>query len=68
MDSCEERFLDIDGVRTRVLRGGDGPPLVYWHGAGAADLWFPHHALLAERFTDARSIVDFHHGRDRRGA
>jgi pimeloyl-ACP methyl ester carboxylesterase len=51
MSACDELFLDIHGVRTRVLRGGDGPPLVYWHGAGAADLWFPHHALLAEHFT-----------------
>jgi pimeloyl-ACP methyl ester carboxylesterase len=51
MSGVEELFLDIQGVRTRLLRGGHGPALVYWHGAGGAGAWAPHHALLAERFT-----------------
>lgn len=51
MNSYEEMILDIHSVRTRVLRGGSGPALVYWHGAGGAGRWFPHHALLADHFT-----------------
>ena len=30
-----ERRLEIDGVATAVLEGGDGPPLVLLHGPGA---------------------------------
>src|SRR5579864_9017057 len=43
--------LDIAGVRTRILKGGSGPPLIYWHGAGCGMAWHPHHTLLAEHFT-----------------
>lgn len=50
MTSHDARFVDIHGVRTRVLCGGSGPPLVYLHGAGGTGLWFPHLAQLAERF------------------
>lgn len=51
MSGCEELFLDIHGVKTCVRKGGSGPALVYWHGAGAAGQWFPQHELLAEQFT-----------------
>jgi len=51
MSDYTERFVDVQGVRTRVLTGGQGPDLVYWHGAGACGHWFPHLARLAERFT-----------------
>lgn len=30
-----ERRLSLNGVRTAVLEGGDGPPIVLLHGAGA---------------------------------
>ena len=30
-----ERRLDVDGVDTAVLEGGDGPPLVLLHGVGS---------------------------------
>lgn len=51
MPDYEDLYLDVDGVKTHLLRGGEGPPLLYWHGAGGCGKWFPHHALLAQRFT-----------------
>ena len=30
-----ERRLDVDGVETAVLEGGDGAPLVLLHGVGS---------------------------------
>ena len=45
-----ERMLDIDGVATSVLEGGNGPPLVLLHGGiecGGA-MWAPVLAQLAE--------------------
>ncbi len=32
MPSCEERFVDVDGVRTRYFDKGEGPTLVLVHG------------------------------------
>ena len=43
-----ERRLDVAGVATAVLEGGDGPPLVLLHGPGAnATHWM--HAILDSR-------------------
>jgi pimeloyl-ACP methyl ester carboxylesterase len=57
MEFREER-LGVNGVDTAVLVAGDGPPLVYLHGAGTVtgfDAMLP----LAERF---RLIVPHHPG------
>jgi pimeloyl-ACP methyl ester carboxylesterase len=43
--------LDIRGVRTHLLRGGEGPPLLYLHGAAPSAVWLPVHERLAERFS-----------------
>lgn len=51
MSQYEELDITIDGVRTRVRKGGNGPALLYWHGAGGSGKWHIHHALLAEHFT-----------------
>lgn len=51
MSNYEELFVDVEGVKTRLLKGGKGPPLVWFHGAGGVGLWFAHHILLSERFT-----------------
>lgn len=51
MSEPESLHLDVHDVKTHVLKAGSGPPLLYWHGAGACGRWFPHHALLAEHFT-----------------
>jgi 2-hydroxy-6-oxonona-2,4-dienedioate hydrolase len=62
----EQKFYDVDGVRTRSLESGDGPPLVLLHGGGGhADTWIrnlgPHAPyrrsfaidMLGHGFTDA---------------
>src|SRR5437870_8325517 len=46
-----ESYVEIRGARTHVLRGGEGPPLVYLHGAAPSAVWLPVHERLAERFT-----------------
>ena len=47
-----ERIVELREGRmvTRVLVGGDGPPLLYLHGAGGL-LWDPFLEALATRFT-----------------
>jgi pimeloyl-ACP methyl ester carboxylesterase len=44
-----ERHVDADGFRIRYLEAGQGPPLVYLHGAGGPRLSRAHD-LLAARF------------------
>ena len=39
-----------EGRSIHLQRGGDGPPLLFLHGAGAAGQWSPAHVALAERF------------------
>ena len=58
MASFNEEHLSVNGIDAAVLTAGDGPPLVYFHGAGTItgfDALLP----LAERF---RLIVPFHPG------
>jgi pimeloyl-ACP methyl ester carboxylesterase len=43
-------LLDVGDRKIHLQRGGDGPPLLFLHGAGAADTWSPCHVALAERF------------------
>ncbi|MFL6073322.1 MAG: alpha/beta fold hydrolase [Mycobacteriales bacterium] len=50
-DSHHEEYLDFPGGRVHVLRGGDGPPVLFLHAAGGAGRWYPFHQLLARRFT-----------------
>jgi pimeloyl-ACP methyl ester carboxylesterase len=47
----ETRWVEVEGVRTHVLQGGTGPPLLYLHGVAPAGEWLPVHEALAERFT-----------------
>ncbi len=46
-----DRRLAIRGTPIHMLEAGDGPPLLFLHGAGAAGRWLPFHERLAERFT-----------------
>ncbi len=43
-------FRDVGGVRTHLLRGGRGAPLLVLHPEYGADQWVPYHDLLAARF------------------
>jgi pimeloyl-ACP methyl ester carboxylesterase len=62
----EQRFYDVDGVRTRSIEAGEGRPIVFLHGAGGhAETWVrnlgPHSGdrrcyaidMLGHGFTDA---------------
>jgi pimeloyl-ACP methyl ester carboxylesterase len=41
-EEVNERRLDLAGVSTAVLEGGDGPPVVLLHGQGGwAGMWLP---------------------------
>ena len=44
----EERFVDVRGTRVQLMSDGQGPPLVFLHGAGGG-AWLPGLARLAER-------------------
>lgn len=45
-----ESFETIAGCRTRIMRGGNGAPLLFLHGSGGASMWLPFMDKLAERF------------------
>ncbi len=49
--TVSEDFVDVRGRRVWVASSGDGPPLVYLHGAGDLDGWGPALSLLAAEFT-----------------
>jgi pimeloyl-ACP methyl ester carboxylesterase len=44
-----EEFITVNGCRTFVMRGGEGPPLLYIHGAGGGGVWQPWMNRLARR-------------------
>jgi pimeloyl-ACP methyl ester carboxylesterase len=43
-------FLSVAGVRTHMLRGGRGAPLLVLHPEYASNRWFPYHDALAAHF------------------
>lgn len=48
--SFAESFVEVDGCRTRLRRGGAGAPLVFLHGASGAPVILPFMEKLAARF------------------
>jgi pimeloyl-ACP methyl ester carboxylesterase len=40
-------MVDVRGERLHVLRGGEGPPILFLHGTGGGGLWLPFHERLA---------------------
>lgn len=54
----DENWVDVAGIRTRYLIGGDGDPIVFVHGGYAgdetgfesADVWHPNLAVLKDRY------------------
>src|SRR5919201_2892140 len=49
IEGASER-LEVRGGSIQILRGGEGPPLLFLHAAGGAGAWDPFHGLLARRF------------------
>jgi pimeloyl-ACP methyl ester carboxylesterase len=47
----QEEFIDVRGVKIKMLRGGSGAPLLFFHGAGGAGVWLPFFDSLAKNFT-----------------
>jgi pimeloyl-ACP methyl ester carboxylesterase len=45
-----ESMMDVRGARIRVLRGGNGPPLIFLHGASGHVGWLPFLDQLSQRF------------------
>ncbi|MGH3387407.1 MAG: alpha/beta fold hydrolase [Actinomadura sp.] len=45
-----EEYLDFPGGRVHLLRGGEGPPLLFLHAAGGAGQWHEYLQLLAQRY------------------
>lgn len=47
----ETTFVDVAGKKTQLMRGGEGPPLLYLHSASGETDWLPFHELLAKHYT-----------------
>jgi pimeloyl-ACP methyl ester carboxylesterase len=47
---AEQIDLDIRGVRVRLRRAGQGPRVLFLHGAGGVPQWLPFFDALARRF------------------
>ena len=45
-----ESFVEVDGCKTRLRRGGAGAPLLFLHGASGAPVVMPFMEKLAQRF------------------
>ena len=50
MSEAKESVETVAGCRVGLLRGGEGPPLLFLHGARGAGVWLPFMRRLAERF------------------
>lgn len=55
ISGLEPRFVDVDGIRTRVYDVGQGVPVVLWHGSGwtggaSANTWNLNIPGLAKKF------------------
>ncbi len=50
MAACVRSRMTLDGCEIDLMRGGEGPPLLFLHGASGAGGWGPFHERLAERF------------------
>jgi pimeloyl-ACP methyl ester carboxylesterase len=47
----QTRTVEVAGRKVRLVVGGEGPPLLYLHSAGADVDWVEAHERLAKRFT-----------------
>jgi pimeloyl-ACP methyl ester carboxylesterase len=46
----KETFETFNGCRIRLMRAGQGAPLLFLHGGGGAPVWLPFMESLAQRF------------------
>ena len=46
-----EEFIDVDGSKVQLLKGGHGEPLLILHGTAGNSGWLTYARALAERFT-----------------
>lgn len=62
VEQHREEYVDVRGTRVRILRAGDGDPLLFLHGSGDRGRWLTGLGLLAERFDVIRpDHPGFHH-------
>lgn len=47
----QEELIDVCRTRIKILRGGSGVPLLFFHGEDGAGAWLPFFDLLAKDFT-----------------
>ena len=47
---AREEFVTVAGCKTKLLRAGEGPPLLFLHGAGGAAAWTPFMQSLSRQF------------------
>jgi pimeloyl-ACP methyl ester carboxylesterase len=45
-----ETFETFNGCKIRLMRGGQGAPLLFLHGGGGAQMWLPFMEQLSQRF------------------
>ena len=50
MAGAGEIWEMVAGCRTRILRGGTGPKILFLHGGGGAGVWLPFFQQLSEHF------------------
>ena len=58
----EQRRIDVRGTAVDLLAAGDGPPLVFLHGAGAGGRWLRFQEALARSFAVAAPSHPGHGG------
>ena len=46
----EETFETVTGCRIRIMRKGQGQPLLFLHGASGAANWLPFMDMLAQNY------------------
>lgn len=59
MSEVRDFYETIEGCKTHILRGGQGAPLLFLHGANGAGRWMP---FMAELAKDFNVIVPEHPG------
>ena len=62
MAGLNMEMLQVNGAPIQMLRGGQGPPLLYLHSAGAEVVWRPFQAVLSTLAQDFQLFAPAHPG------